>query len=358
MTGSCGGYIVFKSSFDYFGMEDKMAKRFSIMIMCVIFALVTGTAFGAGQQGQAAGSNDDNYPSRPIRLILPVNPGGGMDTTARQWQKYFEQEIGQPLVFESQPGAGTLIGNRAVATANPDGYTLGLISAGDFMFSIKTMDAPYTVDDFAFVGSYYDEANMLWVHKDAPWNNMREFIAWVKTQPPGTVPVSTTTATSVTFIYLKNLEKAAGVKFNIVAFTGGNPARLAVASKEVVATVTGWFNGQMIADSAKVIGCLSTENNIPELTNNAKTLKEEFGVELTAPATYYGMYAPKGFAEKYPQRYEKIVKAFVAAITGSGYYNDLKATGEESKIVFMGPEEAKQSVVDGMKDLDQYMEYF
>ena len=335
-----------------------MKKRILAFILCLFFVLGTGMVFAGGQGDSSASSGKDNFPNRPIKLILPVSPGGGMDTTARQWQKFFEAELGVPLVFESLAGAGTLIGNRAVAQADGDGYTLGLVSSSDFLFSILTMDAPYKIEDYYWVGVYYSDPSMVWVHKDSPWNTMKEFTDWVKKQPPKTVPISIPTQTSPNFIQVKNLEKAAGVEFNIIAFSGGNPARLAVASKEVVMSTTGVFNGQMIADSCKIIGCVDNTNPSPEKSNNAKTVNEEYGSNVVFPYNFYGLYVPKALVEKYPQRAEFIAKAFERAINNPDYYAQMKAIGQEAIIDYKNPRDTRKAIEENMKVLESYTEYF
>jgi tripartite-type tricarboxylate transporter receptor subunit TctC len=331
-----------------------MAKRF--LVMCIVFMFIAGMVFAAGK-GETSSDKDD-FPNRPIRLILPVNPGGGMETTARQWQKYFEKELGVPLVFESQAGAGTLIGNRAVANAEPDGYTLGLFSSPDFDFTILTMDAPYKADDFYWISGYYSDRDMVWVHKDSPWNTLKEFTDYVKTQPPRSIPVSVSTQTSIQFINFKNLENVAGVEFNIVAFTGGNPARLAVASKEVAATIVGLSGGRMIADSCKIIGVMAKENRYANQIGNVKTAIETYGIEYREALGIYGLFAPGGLAQKYPERAKFIAEAFHAAITNPDYIADLTKLGVELTAIDMDPETTQKHIENNLQILKQYTNYF
>jgi len=318
----------------------------------------SGSASTGGAGGGADGSaSDDKYPERPITLIIPVAPGGNMETNARQFQKYFEAELGVPIRIENHPGAGTLIGSRLVSESEPDGYTLGMFSSPDFEFTIISMDAPYTLDNFDPIALFNYDPGAYRVHKDSPWNTLQEFLDYVKTQPPGTVPVSVSNITSGNALAFMLLEDYAGVKFNIVAFDGGNPARLALVSKQVVATNAGVYIGRTIDESTKVIGINHHENKWPEL-QGVPTVNETFGREVPNTGSALGLFAPAGFKEKYPERFKKVEQAFLNAINHPEYLAELEKADELGKLMPLNSDETRKFLQDSLDLLEQYKHYF
>ena len=114
-------------------MRKAMLARISALALTL--AILSGCSNGAASSAtpaSGAASNSgkaDDYPSRPIHMVLPNGAGGSMENSARKWQPYFEKAIGRPLQIDFVEGSGTLIGTNTVAKAAPDGYTLLMLSA-------------------------------------------------------------------------------------------------------------------------------------------------------------------------------------------------------------------------------------
>jgi tripartite-type tricarboxylate transporter receptor subunit TctC len=125
-----------------------------------------------------------NFPSRPIRVIVPQPPGGGFDAVARTMSEPFSQVIGQPVVVENRPGAGTIIGTETVARAEPDGYTLLLGASANLALNpglYKTL--PYDPKSFKVVGLAATFAYTLVARKDLPLNSLKEILEHAKANP-------------------------------------------------------------------------------------------------------------------------------------------------------------------------------
>jgi tripartite-type tricarboxylate transporter receptor subunit TctC len=145
-------------------------------------AIVLLTMFAALSCAQA-----QTYPNRAIRLVVPSSPGGGSDITGRIVAQKLSEQLGQQVVVDNRAGAGTIIGNEAVAKAAPDGYTLlmGLstLAINPSMYAKLPYDA---LRDFAPVSLAVLSPNILTVHPSVPVKNVKEFIALAKARP-GTV---------------------------------------------------------------------------------------------------------------------------------------------------------------------------
>jgi len=144
--------------------------------------LATGVALGAGI---ATGASAQSYPDKPIRMIVPFPPGGPIDTMARLAGKFITDSLGQPVVVENRPGAGSTIGSKAAAAAPPDGYTLMFGSSG----SLATAPSLYVnagiepLKMFAPVSSFALLPHLMVVSEQVPATTVAEFVAYAKANP-------------------------------------------------------------------------------------------------------------------------------------------------------------------------------
>src|SRR5687767_12946850 len=137
-----------------------------------------------------------NYPSRPIDLIVPFVPGGTTDTIARMIAQRITDHWPQPAIVNNRPGAGSTIGTNVVAKAAPDGHTL-LVTTIGFAINATLQKVPYdSIKDFAPITELASIPLMLVVHSSLPVNNLQEFIALSKSQAGGLDYASSGTGTS------------------------------------------------------------------------------------------------------------------------------------------------------------------
>ena len=121
------------------------------------------------------------YPTRPIRLIVPAAPGGGTDITARSFVPQLADNLGQPIVIENHGGAGGVVGTSVVAKAAPDGYTILMVYVSHATNPTLNKTLPYdTLRDFAPITLMSHEPTLLVTHPSVPANTLAEFIAWAK----------------------------------------------------------------------------------------------------------------------------------------------------------------------------------
>jgi tripartite-type tricarboxylate transporter receptor subunit TctC len=166
----------------------------------------------------------DAYPSRPVKIIVPVPPGGALDINARLTAQWLSDHMGQPFVIENRPGAGTNLGIEAVARAQPDGYTLLLIPQ-----SVTTNATLYQHLSFDFIRDIVPIAMIsslplvMLVNLDNPAKTVPEFIAWAKANP-GKVNMASGGTGSASHIGGEFFKTMSGVDMLHVPYKGGAPA--------------------------------------------------------------------------------------------------------------------------------------
>jgi tripartite-type tricarboxylate transporter receptor subunit TctC len=140
-------------------------------------ATVALAAFTAASYGQP-------FPSRVVKVVVPQPPGGGFDAVARTMAEPFSQQLGQPVIVENRPGAGTIVGTEAVAKAEPDGYTLLLGASANLALNPGLYKKlPYDPKDFKVVGLAATFSYTLAARQDLPFNSLRELIEHARANP-------------------------------------------------------------------------------------------------------------------------------------------------------------------------------
>lgn len=176
----------------------------------------------------------DDYPTKPIRLVIPFAPGGITDTTARAVTDRLGARLGQQVVIESRPGAGGNIGTEIVAKAAPDGYTLLLGFDGTLVINPHVYaKMPFeTLRDFAPITRLGDATLILVAHPSVPANNIAELAALSK-QKPGTLSYGSAGNGTSGHVAAELLRLTAGVDMLHVPYKGGAPAMVDVVAGQI-----------------------------------------------------------------------------------------------------------------------------
>ncbi len=154
----------------------------------LITSMVAGAASLAGPSllvlasGRAAAQG--TFPSRPIRIVVPFTPGGGTDLVARTVAEGMARELGQPVIIDNKPGAGTVIGSDMVAKAPADGYTLLVTTSAHAINSSLVKGLPYSTEkSFADISLIARGPNMLVTHPDKPYRSVKDVIDAARANP-------------------------------------------------------------------------------------------------------------------------------------------------------------------------------
>src|SRR3954465_2889634 len=188
----------------------------------MFFAAVAVAAL-AGVTAAPAFAQD--YPSRPITLVVPFAPGGSTSIVARIVADKLSEVLGQQIVVENRPGAGGTVGTRGVAKSPPDGYTLllgytGTLAIGPTLYPNAGYDPR---KDFAPVGLIGNAPNSLVVHPSFPAKSVQELIAYAKAHP-GEVNYGSAGGGTVSHVAGEYFATEAGIKLTHVPYRGTGPA--------------------------------------------------------------------------------------------------------------------------------------
>ncbi len=164
----------------------------------------------------------ENYPERPIQMMIPFAPGGGSDLVIRVIEKNFQQEFGQPLSFIYKPGASGAVGVSELKTLPADGYTLCSQSYPHIIIQELSGSGNFSVDDFDYLGMIAVDDIFFAVRNRSKFKTVEEFIAAAKAEPD-TLSVATTDTLGCSHMAALMMRKL-GVPVNIVTYAGGSRA--------------------------------------------------------------------------------------------------------------------------------------
>ncbi len=235
----------------------------------------------------------DNFPERPIKIIVPFGPGGFTDVVARIIQKDLGPAIGQPVIIENRPGAGSTIGTDAVAKSKPDGYTLVMISTTHVISPHLYKSIPYDpIRDFAPVMKIGEGPYVLVVHQSLGVNNVRELIAAAK-KAPNTIDYASSGNGSSQHLVGALFATMAGAPINHVPYKGSNQAMQDLIGGQVKVSFVGMPNALPNLAGGKLKALAVTTRKRSSDLPDVPTL-DEAGVKGYDATIWLGLLAPPG----------------------------------------------------------------
>lgn len=232
-----------------------------------------------------------SYPTRPIRLIIPYPPGGPTDFVGRIIGQKVSQSLGQQVVVDNRPGAGTIIGSELVARAAPDGYTLLFgTGGGTFLAPLMLPKVPYDPHrDFAPISMLVQSPQVLVVHPSVAANSVSELVALAKAKPGALNFASVGTGTSP-HLGGELFQSLTATKIVHVPYKGTAPAMTDLIAGQVQMMFTSMPTvlAHVKAGRLRLLGTGGTKRSavIPDTPSIAETVP---GFELV---TWYGIFAP------------------------------------------------------------------
>lgn len=254
-----------------------------------------------------------DYPSRPVTLLVGYPPGGLSDLTARAIAKAVEKHLNQPVVVANKPGASSSLQMGLLAQAKPDGYTLGYIPAAAAAVLPYVQKVNYdTVKDFTPVVNLFNYAAALVVRDDAPWKNVKEFVEHAK-QNPGAVKYGTYGAYGTTTLAMEAWAKQVGAKWDTVPFKSDAEAVTGLLGGHITAAASAAaYAAHARAGKLRILAFMSHQR--PAEFPNIPTLKD-LGYPVVAEG-FVGIGGPKDMPEAIVARLEK---AFAQAVKDPEY---------------------------------------
>ncbi|MGY2492283.1 tripartite tricarboxylate transporter substrate binding protein [Cupriavidus sp. CP313] len=273
----------------------------------------------------AGAATQTNYPTKPIRIVIGFPAGGGADNTARLYGDALSKELGQPVIVDNKPGAGTTIAAAAVAKAPADGYTLYIATAsvmgGDKVFykNIK-----YEASDFVPITRLVTAPIVLGVNKGTGIKSVSDLVARAKARP-GALNYSSSGNGVITHLAGVHFSNLAGVQMTHVPYKGGAPSAQAVAAGDVQLTFATAPSIKPMIDTGKVVPIAVTSAQRSPANPNYPTIAEG-GVKGYELSAWYGLFAP---ANTPPEIVNKLFAATSKVMANPELKKKFLAQGDE-----------------------------
>jgi tripartite-type tricarboxylate transporter receptor subunit TctC len=233
------------------------------------------------------------YPNRPIRVVVPYSAGGASDAPMRVIAQELSRQLGQGVVVDNKPGQGAMIGSEMVARAAPDGYTL-LLASNPQAISATLYDKLSfdPIEDFAPISLFGREPSVLVVNPSLPVHTLKEFIDYVKARP-GNVNYASSGNGSAQHLFTAMFLSAAGLKMTHVPYRGSAPAVQDVVAGQVPVTMPGLAAMIPHIRDRRLRPLATTGATRSPLLPDVPTLAES-GFPGFSAYVWSGLVAPKG----------------------------------------------------------------
>jgi tripartite-type tricarboxylate transporter receptor subunit TctC len=271
-----------------------------------------------------------DYPTKPISILIPYNAGGSSDVGARIVASIAEKQIGQPIVVVNKPGAGGQVGWTELARQKPDGYHLGGINLPHLLCAALDPErkAVYKAEDIVPLISQALDPTTISVRPDSPWKNLKDLIADAKKRP-GQIAAGIVGYLQDDEIGYLQFAEGAGIKLRLVYFNGAAPAITALLGKHVdvlFCTVADNYS-QWKAGRVRMLTIMDKQRSkfYPDLPTTA-----ELGFPTVLSASTRGIAGPKGIPEPIQKKIQDIFKK---AMMTKDHMDKLESAGMPVKIM-------------------------
>jgi tripartite-type tricarboxylate transporter receptor subunit TctC len=293
-------------------------------------------------------ANAQDYPKRPITMIVPFAAGGASDVIARTVAEQMGSTLGQTIVIENVAGAGGSTALTRIARAAPDGYTIAIGNAGTnaASYTIYPM-LPFKPDAFVPIAMVAKTFGIIALRKDFPAKTLQEFIAYAKSNP-GKINLGHAGVGSSNFLICRSFIHAAGIDVTLVGYRGGAPALTDAIGGQIdgvcdnAASVSQAIDDKLV--KGLVIGSTVRLASLPELPTSAEAGLPEFEAQ-----GWNGLFAPKGTP---PEIVAKLNAAARTAVESEGVkkrFHDLSSVPPDANE--LTPEVLQQLVT---RDVEKY----
>jgi tripartite-type tricarboxylate transporter receptor subunit TctC len=269
------------------------------------------------------------FPTKEVQIIIPWAAGGATDLIFRALAGTTGKYLGKAVVVVNRPGGGSAVGYTEGMKAPADGHTL-TSAVNPLTILPHQVTTAYTYKNFDPVINIVDDPSMFLIRSDAPWKSLREFLDYAK-KNPDMITVGNSGAGGGVHLVALAFEKAAGVKFNHIPFSGGGPSVTAILGGHVNAVVVSPPEGieQVKAGRLKIIALFAAKRF--EMFPDVPTVKEQ-GIDFVM-GMWRGLVAPKGTP---PDAIKKLHDAFKQGMDDPAFRKNAKDMAVN--LHYLGPE--------------------
>ena len=291
-----------------------------------------------------------NYPARPITLIVPWGAGGGTDATARIIGSLLEKDLGQPVTVVNRTGGSGVVGHAAIASAQPDGYTIGLATVEIGMMHWQGL-TELTSASYTAIGLVNADPAGVQVRADSPYKTVNELLAAIKANP-GKLKASGTGQGGIWHLAIAGLlrdQKIDPAALPWVPSNGAAPGLQDMVAGGIEVAPVSLPEARSLIDAGKVKSLAIMNDKPSALYPNVSTLKSAIGSDYTM-AAWRGIVAPKGLPA--PVR-DKLAEA-VRKVAASKEYNEFM-TSRGFGVIYAGPDDFAKFMVKSNSELGATM---
>ena len=281
----------------------------------------SAVALVAGLLAVTAALAQQDYPNRPVKVVVPFSPGGAVDGPMRAIAQELGKRLNQQVIIDNKPGAGATIGSEMVAKAAPDGYTLLLASQTNAISATLYSKLSFNpIDDFVAISLLGREPGVLVVHPSLPVKSVAELIAYAK-QRPGQLNYASSGNGSGQHLFMAMFASMAGIQLTHVPYRGSGQATTDLLGGTVPMSMPGTA-GMVAHIKAGKLRPLATTGvtRSPQLPD-VPTLAES-GLAGYSAYVWMGLLAPKGTPPVIVERLHRELKASLAAPEVKAFFNE------------------------------------
>lgn len=286
----------------------------ALALACVLVSGLLGTAPALAQA--------QNYPSKPIRFVVPFPAGGTLDQIARRVQPVLQRELGQTIIVDNKGGASGSIGTAQVAMAAPDGYTILMVFDTHSVNATLIQGLSYdTLKDFASVMKIGSSPMLLGVHDATPYKSFADLLAAAKSKP-GTVPYGTVGQGSLAHLAMSQIGNELGVDWTHVPYKGGGPLMNDATAGQVPVAIASLASIGPHVKSGKLRGLAVTSPTRHKQFPDVPTVAE-LGLPNFSANAWWGIIVP---AKTPPAIIQRLHQAFTVSFKDPGVTETLVDT--------------------------------
>jgi tripartite-type tricarboxylate transporter receptor subunit TctC len=301
-------------------MENKKKRntgflRWAIALMVIAAVMAFGVSPASAQ----------NYPTKPLVLIVPYAPGGGSDIAARLIAHFVQPHLGQSIVVENKPGATGQVGWSAIAKARPDGYTIGYFSTPSILL-VKMLhaDVPFQISDFEYIANIQIDPAVIVVPPDSPFKTMNDLVEYAK-KNPGKLNIGGDGPQSNYHLQAVVVEKQLGIKMNFVSYSGSGSVIPAVLGKQLDVGIPSISSAAPQIEEKRLRALALVDTEKFALLPGIPLIKAVTGVDISPiGASLRGIMIPKGVSA---DKIKVLDSAFAKLVKDPKFIEKAKETG-------------------------------